>query len=80
MGLLFHTVGFIGTSGFQFGHLGIGASDRLIVMLRFYKRKPPEPDSGNNARNSLLDVINWEEIKSDPGLRKQIDDYHPNLR
>jgi hypothetical protein len=28
-----------------------------------------------------LDHINWdEEIKSDPGLRKQIDDYHRNLR
>jgi hypothetical protein len=43
--------------------------------------KAPEPDGGNNARNSQLDDINWkEEIKSDPGLRKQIDDYHPNLR
>jgi hypothetical protein len=50
-------------------------------MERYYcKRKAPEPDSGNNARNSILDVINWEEIKSDPGLRKQIEDYHPNLR
>jgi hypothetical protein len=50
-------------------------------MERYYsKRKALEPDSGNNARNSLLDVINWEEeIKSDPGLRKQIEDYHPNL-
>jgi hypothetical protein len=47
----------------------------------FHKRKAPEPDGGNNARNSQLDDINWEEeIKSDPGLRKQIDDYHPNLR
>ena len=28
-----------------------------------------------------MDDINWEEeIKYDPGLRKQIDDYHPNLR
>ena len=50
-------------------------------MERFYKRKAPEPDSGNNARNSRLDDINWEEeIKFDPGLRKQIDDYHPNVR
>ena len=40
----------------------------------------PEPDSGNNARNSCLDDINWEEdIKYDTGLRKQINDYHPNL-
>jgi len=51
------------------------------LMERFYKRKTPEPDSGNNARNSRLDDINWEEeIKFDPGLRKQIDDYHPNVR
>ena len=50
-------------------------------MERFYKRKAPETDSGNNARNSRLDDINWEEeIKFDPGLRKQIDDYHPNVR
>ena len=50
-------------------------------MERFYKRKAPEPDSGNNTRNSRLDDINWEEeIKFDPGLRKQIDDYHPNVR
>jgi hypothetical protein len=43
-------------------------------MERFFKRKAPEPDSGNNnARNSCLclDDINWEEkIKYDPGLRK----------
>lgn len=50
-------------------------------MERFFKRKAPELDSGNNARNSCLDDINWEEeIKYDSGLRKQIDDYHPNLR
>lgn len=41
----------------------------------------PEPNSANNACNSCLDDINWEdEIKYDPGLRKQIDKYHPNLR
>src|SRR5687767_5972874 len=51
------------------------------LMERFYKRKAPEPNSSNNARNSCLDDINWkEEIKSDLGLRKQIDDYHPNVR
>ncbi|KAG8060174.1 hypothetical protein GUJ93_ZPchr0002g23303 [Zizania palustris] len=51
------------------------------LMERFYKRKAPEPDSCNNAINSRLDDINWEEeIKSDPGLRKQINDYHPNVR
>lgn len=50
-------------------------------MERFYKRKVPEPNSANNACNSCLDDINWEdEIKYDPGLRKQIDEYHPNLR
>lgn len=28
-----------------------------------------------------MDDINWEEkIKYDPGLRKQIDDYHSNIR
>jgi len=49
-------------------------------MERFFKRKAPELDSGNNARNSCLDDINWEEeIKYDTGLRKQINDYHPNL-
>jgi dTDP-D-glucose 4,6-dehydratase len=33
--------------------------------------------------NKILspDEINWdEEIKYDPGLRKEIDAYHPNLR
>lgn len=50
-------------------------------MERFFKRKLPEPDSANIASNLCLDDINWEEeIKYDPGLRKQIDDYHPNLR
>jgi len=50
-------------------------------MERFFKRKVPEPDSANIASNLCLDDINWEEeIKYDPGLRKQIDDYHPNLR
>jgi hypothetical protein len=50
-------------------------------MERYYKRKAPEPGSANNLQNSCLDDINWEEeIKYDPGLRKQIDDYHPNHR
>jgi hypothetical protein len=50
-------------------------------MERFYKRKAPEADSGNNVGNSSHDDINWEEeIKYDPGLRKLIDDYHPNQR
>lgn len=51
-------------------------------MERFYKRKAPEPDSGDNARNSCLDDVNREEETIyDPGwLTKQIDDYHPNLR
>ncbi|XP_021306313.1 uncharacterized protein LOC8155504 [Sorghum bicolor] len=50
-------------------------------MEKYFKRKAPEPDSANNARNLCLDDINWEdEIKYDPGLRKQIDEYHPNLR
>ncbi|TVU45078.1 hypothetical protein EJB05_04549, partial [Eragrostis curvula] len=41
-------------------------------MERFYKRKAPEPSQ---------DDINWEdEIKYDPGLRKLINDYHPNQR
>jgi len=36
-------------------------------MERFLKRKAPD--------------INWEEeIKYDPGLRKEIDSYHPNPR
>ena len=49
-------------------------------MERFYKRKAP--DSVTSARNSCrLDDINWEEeIKYDPGLRKDIDAYHPNQR
>jgi hypothetical protein len=50
-------------------------------MERFFKRKAPEPSTANNLQNSCLDDINWEEeIKYDPGLRKQIDDYHPNER
>jgi hypothetical protein len=50
-------------------------------MEHFFKRKAPEPASTNSAHNSCWDDINWaEEIKYDPGLSKQIDDYHPNLR
>lgn len=50
-------------------------------MEKFLKRKAP--DSTNNARSSCPDLheINWnEEIEYDPGLRKPIDAYHPNLR
>jgi hypothetical protein len=37
-------------------------------MERFYKRKAPEPDSGDNARNSCLDDVNREEETIyDPG-------------
>jgi hypothetical protein len=38
----------------------------MKIMERFLKRKAPD--------------INWEEIKYDPGLRKEIDSYHPNHR
>jgi hypothetical protein len=48
------------------------------LMERFYKRKAPEPNS-NAIGGSPEDDINWEEeIKYDPGLRKLIDEYHPN--
>lgn len=50
-------------------------------MENYLKRKVP--DSSNNARTSCPEVndLNWkEEIKYDPGLRKPIDAYHPNLR
>ena len=41
-------------------------------MEMFFKRKAPD---------SRPDDINWEEeIKYDPGLRKEINSYHPNLR
>ncbi|WVZ65563.1 hypothetical protein U9M48_014904 [Paspalum notatum var. saurae] len=50
-------------------------------MEKYFKRKAPEPDSGINPRNLCVEDINWEEeIKFDPGLRKEIDKYHPNLR
>lgn len=49
-------------------------------MECFYKRKAPEPNS-NATGGSPEDDINWEEeIKYDPGLRKLIDEYHPNQR
>jgi hypothetical protein len=48
-------------------------------MERFYKRKAP--DNGNGRNLCHPDDINWEEeIKYDPGLRKEIDSYHPNQR
>jgi hypothetical protein len=51
------------------------------IMLLYFKRKAPDANDANNPQNSCLDDINLEEeIKYDPGLRKQIDDYHPNLR
>jgi len=41
-------------------------------MERYFKRK---------ASCLAEDEINWdEEIQYDPGLRKEIDSYHPNLR
>ena len=41
-------------------------------MERYFKRK---------ASCLTEDEINWDEvIKYDPGLRKEIDFYHPNLR
>ena len=41
-------------------------------MERYFKRK---------ASCAAEDEINWdEEIQYDPGLRKEIDSYHPNLR
>ena len=41
-------------------------------MERYFKRK---------ASCLAENEINWdEEIKYDPGLRKEIDSYHPNLR
>jgi hypothetical protein len=47
-------------------------------MDQYYKRKEPEP---SNVRNEGNQCINWEEeIKFDPGGRKLIDAYHPNLR
>ncbi|CAN6295008.1 unnamed protein product [Urochloa humidicola] len=50
-------------------------------MEKYYKRKAPEIDGANNSRNPWPDEINWEEeIKYDPGVRKQIDAYHPNHR
>jgi len=50
-------------------------------MERFYKRGAQDIDTANNNRNSCLDDLSWEEeIKYDPGLRKQIDAYHPNHR
>ncbi|BAH91600.1 Os02g0234000 [Oryza sativa Japonica Group] len=58
-----------------FGHLV------NFIMENYLKRKVP--DSSNNARTSCPEVndLNWkEEIKYDPGLRKPIDAYHPNLR
>jgi hypothetical protein len=50
-------------------------------MLNYFKRKAPEQDGANHLKSLCLAEINWEEeIKYDPGLRKEIDSYHPNLR
>jgi hypothetical protein len=44
-------------------------------MERFYKRKAPYNGIGRNSCHP--DDINWEdEIKYDPGLRKEINSYH----
>ncbi|EEC78477.1 hypothetical protein OsI_18366 [Oryza sativa Indica Group] len=58
-----------------------GEDDVNFIMEKYLKRKVP--DSSNNARTACPEVndLNWkEEIKYDPGLRKPIDAYHPNLR
>jgi hypothetical protein len=48
-------------------------------MERYYKHKAQDTIDAN--RTSCPDEINWdEEIKYDPGLRKEIDAYHPNVR
>jgi dTDP-D-glucose 4,6-dehydratase len=48
-------------------------------MERYYKRKAQDAIDAN--RISSPDEINWDRrIKYDPGLRKEIDAYHQNLR
>jgi dTDP-D-glucose 4,6-dehydratase len=48
-------------------------------MERYYKRKAQEAIDANRILSP--DEINWdEEINYDPGLRKEIDSYHLNLR
>jgi hypothetical protein len=50
-------------------------------MERFYKPKRKAQDMIDGNGTSCPEEINWdEEIKYDPGLRKEIDAYHPNHR
>jgi hypothetical protein len=58
--------------------MNVIANDRFSMEM-FFKRKASEHDHVNNSR--CLPEINFEEeIKYDPGLRKEIDAYHPNQR
>jgi hypothetical protein len=58
--------------------MNVIANDRFSMKM-FFKRKASEHDHVNNSR--CLPEINFEDdIKYDPGLRKEIDAYHPNQR
>lgn len=51
------------------------------ITDKYFKRKEPEIDCGGTSRNPCPNDINWEEeIKYNPGVRKQTDAYHPNHR
>jgi hypothetical protein len=53
---------------------GLGAA---TIMQRYFKRKVPDGPSPSTDQQCL----NWEdEIEFDPGKRKEISKYHPNIR
>uniref|UniRef100_A0A7N0RCR7 TTF-type domain-containing protein n=1 Tax=Kalanchoe fedtschenkoi TaxID=63787 RepID=A0A7N0RCR7_KALFE len=52
-------------------------------MYKYYKRKTPEPSASTNVANSLNigeEQIDLENLPADPGLRRKISEYHPNIR
>uniref|UniRef100_A0A7N0RHX7 DUF4371 domain-containing protein n=1 Tax=Kalanchoe fedtschenkoi TaxID=63787 RepID=A0A7N0RHX7_KALFE len=52
-------------------------------MYKYYKRKTPKPHTSMNVMNSLtIDKthVDLENLHADPGLRRKITQYHPNIR
>uniref|UniRef100_A0A7N0UEP7 TTF-type domain-containing protein n=1 Tax=Kalanchoe fedtschenkoi TaxID=63787 RepID=A0A7N0UEP7_KALFE len=52
-------------------------------MYKYYKRKTPEPPTSTsivNSSNICEPQIDLENLPADPGLRRKISEYHPNIR
>uniref|UniRef100_A0A7N0R9D3 TTF-type domain-containing protein n=1 Tax=Kalanchoe fedtschenkoi TaxID=63787 RepID=A0A7N0R9D3_KALFE len=52
-------------------------------MYKYYKRKTPEPPTSTDVMNNSNigePQVDLENLPADPGLRRKISEYHPNIR